>query len=273
MRPSRLLTMSGAISLIIASSASAVLVGTARAATVSPCGPGATTGVSSCSYTSAGQDTFTVPEGVYSADFTVDGAQAVSVSGSTSGALGSVVSAVLKVLPGETFQVNVGGASVANVSLGGGSSSVSVGSSSLGAKVMVAAGGAAQSGNNYVTQAAKLQRSAADAHAGNGEVSVSWARPTSLTATPAVIGLSGLDLYLFNLSATLTDASGPVAGQQITFTSGSTQLCTATTNAEGTASCSATMSLLSIVLSLGYTASFAGDANDQSASASAGLIG
>lgn len=203
MRPSRLLTMSGAISLIMASSASAALVGTARAATASPCGPGATTGVSSCSYTSAGQDTFTVPEGVYSADFTVDGAQAASVSGSTSGALGSVVSA----------------------------------------------------------------------HAGNGEVSVSWAQPTSLTATPAVIGLSGLNLYLFNLSATLTDASGPVAGQQITFMSGSTQLCTATTNAEGTASCNATMSLLSIVLSLGYTASFAGNANDQSASASAGLIG
>jgi hypothetical protein len=265
--------MSGAISLIMASSASAAFVGTAQAATASPCGPGATTGVSSCSYISAGQDTFTVPEGVYSADFTVDGAQAASVAGTTSGPLGSVVSAVLQVLPGETFQVNVGGVSVANVSVGDGSSSVSVGSSSLGAKVVVAAGGGAQSGSNYVAQAAKSQRSAADAHAGNGEVTVSWAQPTSLTATPAVLGLSGLSLYLFNLSATLTDGGGPVAGQQITFTSGSTQLCTATTDAEGTASCSATMSLLSIVLSLGYTASFAGNANDQAASASAGLIG
>ncbi|MGD0558624.1 MAG: hypothetical protein ABSA93_27055 [Streptosporangiaceae bacterium] len=267
--------MSGAISLIMASSASAALVGTAQAATASPCGPGATTGVSSCSYMSAGQDTFTVPEGVYSADFTVDGAQAASVAGTTSGPLGSVVSAVLQVLPGETFQVNVGGVSVANVSVGDGSSSVSVGSSTLGAKVLVAAGGTAQSasGGNYVTQTAKSQRSAADAHAGNGEVTVSWAQPTSLTATPAVLGLSGLSLYLFNLSATLTDGGGPVAGQQITFTSGSTQLCTATTDAEGTASCSATMSLLSIVLSLGYTASFAGNTNDQAASASAGLIG
>jgi hypothetical protein len=265
MRPSRLLAMSGAISLLMAGSTSVAFTAVAQAATASPCGIGATAGISSCVYASAGPATFTVPPGVYNAYFTVDGA------GNQAAGPGSQVSAVVNVQPGQTYQVNVGGADVA-----AGSSDVSVDSSGGETEVLVATGGGAQSGSDYITAAAKSSQTVADARTGNGEVTVSWPRsaaPTTLTATPAVVGLSGLSLYLFNLSATLSDASGPVAGQQITFMSGATELCTATTNADGTASCDATASLLSIVLSLGYTASYAGSADYQSASASAGLIG
>jgi len=265
MRPSRLLTLSGVISLLMASAAFA---GTAQAATALPCGSGVLAGISSCVYDSAGPATFTVPAGVHSAYFTVDGA------GNAAAGSGNQVSAVVNVQPGQTYQVNVGGAEVA-----GGSSDVSVAWSGGNTKVLVATGDGTQSGD-YISAAAKSSQTVADARTGNGEVTVSWPRaaaltatPTTLTATPAVVGLSGLSLYLFNLNATLSGASGPVAGQQITFMSGATELCTATTNADGTASCSATASLLSIVLSLGYTASYAGNTDYQSASASAGLVG
>ncbi len=93
---------------------------------------------------------------------------------------------------------------------------------------------------------------------------------TTLTATPAVAhialtggkgpGLLGLavNVYAFNLSATLTTADGPVAGQPIAFSVGSSQICTSTTDANGVASCQALTSALSIVLAGQYSATFAG---------------
>lgn len=97
--------------------------------------------------------------------------------------------------------------------------------------------------------------------------------PTTLTATPALIKIAGLRVYLFDLTATLSSPSGPVSGATISFTAGSTRLCTAVTDSAGTASCNALTSALPIVLSLGYQAKFAGDATYLPSSASAGLIG
>jgi hypothetical protein len=97
--------------------------------------------------------------------------------------------------------------------------------------------------------------------------------PTRLTGTPAIVQLSGLKLYLFALGATLTGPGGtPLSGQTITFTAGATKLCTATTGTDGTASCNASASVLWIVLSGGYRASFAGAGDYSPSSATAPLI-
>ena len=58
---------------------------------------------------------------------------------------------------------------------------------------------------------------------------------TSLTAAPQIAphGAVGLDVA----SATLTSGGTALSGQTITFTDGSLQLCTATTNTKGTATC------------------------------------
>ena len=148
--------MFGVLSLIMAGSTSAAL-----AATVSPCGADGTTGPSSCTYTTVGPDTFTVPAGVYRADFAVDGAEAAA------GTPGSQVGARLNVVPGETFHINVGGVA--------GGSDVSTGS---GAPVLTAGGG--------------------DVHAGDGQVTVTWT-PVATVPSPPVISIPGLDLNLGTL--------------------------------------------------------------------------
>jgi hypothetical protein len=81
---------------------------------------------------------------------------------------------------------------------------------------------------------------------------------TTLSASPALLQLDGLKLYLLTLNATLTDAAGPVAGQMVVFTAGSTTICSAMTAANGTATCSGLASILSIALGAGYTATYAG---------------
>jgi IPT/TIG domain len=96
--------------------------------------------------------------------------------------------------------------------------------------------------------------------------------PTTLTATPAIVELFGLKVYLFGLNGTLRTSAGPVAGQTITFKAGSTVLCSAITAANGTASCNAITSVLSIVLSLGYNATYRGTADYLPSSAKAALI-
>jgi hypothetical protein len=98
------------------------------------------------------------------------------------------------------------------------------------------------------------------------------AAPTTLKVSPAVLKISGLTLYLFNLSATLNDATGPIAGQTIRFTVGSTFICSAVTAPNGTASCSGTAKILSIVLRLGYTASYGGNSAFRPSTATAGLV-
>jgi DNA-binding beta-propeller fold protein YncE len=95
--------------------------------------------------------------------------------------------------------------------------------------------------------------------------------PTKLTATPAV--LAGLNLYLFNLTATLTGPSGPISGQTISFSAGSTAVCSAVTGANGTASCSGLAQALSILGAGGYTATFAGSDGYLGSTAMAGLFG
>jgi hypothetical protein len=102
--------------------------------------------------------------------------------------------------------------------------------------------------------------------------------PTTLVAYPAVLQLSPLRISITNLSATLTTTAGntPIAGQTIRFVSGSTTLCTATTDANGFAKCPSVPlgATLNVLLSLGYTAVFDGTAAGlQPSSAKGSLIG
>jgi hypothetical protein len=96
---------------------------------------------------------------------------------------------------------------------------------------------------------------------------------TKLTATPAIAELlPGVHLYLFQLNATLTFGGAPLAGKTINFAVGNTAICSANTNALGTASCSGTGSALQIVLGIGYKATFAGGGGYSPASAHAQLL-
>lgn len=97
---------------------------------------------------------------------------------------------------------------------------------------------------------------------------------TSLTASPAIVQIFPPMPYAGMLTATLTDldTGQPVPGQAVTFTTGSTQLCTSTTNAQGVAVCSALLALPLIILNGGYTATYAGDANHQPATAHGAVI-
>ena len=95
------------------------------------------------------------------------------------------------------------------------------------------------------------------------------AAPTKLTASSVLASLLG-----GGLSATLTrtDTSAPVAGQTIVFSIHGKTICTVTTNAKGTATCSSVLALLAATLNLGYDASYAGTVNFAAASATAKLV-
>jgi spore coat protein U-like protein len=99
--------------------------------------------------------------------------------------------------------------------------------------------------------------------------------PTTLKAAPALVQLSGLRLNLFNLSATLTNkfTHAPIEGAAIAFSAGKTAICTATTDATGTAKCNGSTSALSIVLGLGYKATYLGDSTYLGSTATGALIG
>ncbi|MWA07748.1 hypothetical protein [Streptomyces sp. BA2] len=93
------------------------------------------------------------------------------------------------------------------------------------------------------------------------------AEPTALTAGRASLRLAGDTLRVTGLSATLTSKGSPVSGQTITFTNArrTTTLCSAATDANGVASCAATITgtpfsnarLALNLLGHGYTATFA----------------
>ena len=86
---------------------------------------------------------------------------------------------------------------------------------------------------------------------------------TTLVANPAIAWvMPGLTVYFPQLSATLTLAStgAPVAGAEIVFSVGMQVVCTAITDANGYAACGGVAEGAAAVLNLGYTASFAGDA-------------
>lgn len=98
--------------------------------------------------------------------------------------------------------------------------------------------------------------------------------PTAITSRPAVARVSQMpELYLFELEASLGSALGALAGEPVTFSAGDTELCTAQTDANGTATCDALLSAADVVLAGGYTASFAGDELHAAASGAGALIG
>jgi hypothetical protein len=67
---------------------------------------------------------------------------------------------------------------------------------------------------------------------------------------------------LFQAGATLTSGGQPVAGETVVFSVGGTRLCSATTGANGKASCGVgLLGELGVILAGGYTARFAGDGN------------
>ena len=67
-------------------------------------------------------------------------------------------------------------------------------------------------------------------------------------------------LTLFTLSATLRNAltGAPLANQPVTMTAAGAPVCTAITDRAGTATCAGFGAALSVVASLGYTATFNG---------------
>jgi PKD repeat protein len=99
---------------------------------------------------------------------------------------------------------------------------------------------------------------------------------TALAASPALLQLQGLRLYLGNLNAKLTrsSTSAPIAGEVVRFFAGSTQVCQATTNSSGVASCGGLLPTgVQVTLSLGYKAVFAGDSRYLGSSATGSLLG
>jgi hypothetical protein len=96
--------------------------------------------------------------------------------------------------------------------------------------------------------------------------------PTSLHAEAALVKLSPLGLPLGQLKATLTSPNGPLAGRTVVFKIGALTACVSTTNVDGTATCNALRYVVQLTLNLGYSATFAGDANYLPSSATAGII-
>jgi hypothetical protein len=101
--------------------------------------------------------------------------------------------------------------------------------------------------------------------------------PTALTATPAIIQLSPLHIYLFTLNATLTSqVTGAVlANQSVVFKAGTTTLCTTKTNSSGVATCkgsSGVNGIIKVIEADGYNVSFAGTADYLLSSAKAPLV-
>ncbi len=98
-------------------------------------------------------------------------------------------------------------------------------------------------------------------------------RTTSLTAAPVFLGLSPWLLPKAVLRATLTGNGRAIAGYPVSFTTGKTVLCVATTDAQGVATCDANAQRLALTLNGGYVAGYAGDANNTASSARGNLIG
>ena len=84
---------------------------------------------------------------------------------------------------------------------------------------------------------------------------------TVLAVDPVILRISPLGVPLGKVTArlSLADPALPLAGHTITFTTGSTSLCTATTAADGTATCRLSLAaLLTTIFGGGYQAAFAG---------------
>jgi hypothetical protein len=107
-------------------------------------------------------------------------------------------------------------------------------------------------------------------------VTVIGRQATVLTAYPALLRLSWptlIPIKTTEASALLVDAAtSPVAGKVITFRAGATTLCSATTGADGVASCKY-HNVLAALLAGKTTATFDGDALHEGSTAAAPLIG
>ncbi|MFI0715588.1 IPT/TIG domain-containing protein [Streptomyces inhibens] len=108
----------------------------------------------------------------------------------------------------------------------------------------------------------------------NGFTYVLPVHATSLTATPALAKLFPPHVYFPFLTATLKDVvTGlPVAGQTITFSTGSQVLGTAITDAQGTARLDETLTFPLILANGGYDAKFAGTGTLLASTAHAGVM-
>ena len=96
---------------------------------------------------------------------------------------------------------------------------------------------------------------------------------TVLTGTPQ-ISINPLKIILPSVQATLKTAAGvPIAGQTITFTAGSTTLCSTTTSSAGVATCTPPLlDEVDIILNLGVHESFGGNSIYEPSSASTSII-
>jgi len=97
-------------------------------------------------------------------------------------------------------------------------------------------------------------------------------RATNLSADAALVKLLPLGLPLGQLKATVTSSLGPVAGAPVVFKVGANTVCTSTTDASGVATCNAASQILALTLNLGYTATYAGDANFIGSTQKAGIL-
>jgi hypothetical protein len=98
-------------------------------------------------------------------------------------------------------------------------------------------------------------------------------QPTTITGQ-SQISLNPLAVNIGIVTATLTSSGGtPLGGQTVVFNAGNTVLCTSTTNASGVASCSLAIGdELAILAYLGYSQSFAGNADYLASSSHTALI-
>jgi hypothetical protein len=102
---------------------------------------------------------------------------------------------------------------------------------------------------------------------------------TNLTASAVVTTQAYLNSHadvhgsVGDLNATLTWAHGAIAGQTVTFTTGTTPLCTAVTDVDGKATCNGASQLATIIANGGYTVTYAGNGNFLGSSARAGTQG
>jgi hypothetical protein len=95
-------------------------------------------------------------------------------------------------------------------------------------------------------------------------------------ATTRLVAARVLGPQPLMLSATLTNArtSAPLAGQTIVFKARKVPLCTATTNAQGIATCDLRrrpLEALAVVVNLGYEVTFAATSDYQGSAGSARL--
>ena len=99
---------------------------------------------------------------------------------------------------------------------------------------------------------------------------------TTLTVPPVIRVLSQPLLKLaipFEARLVRSPGGQPLAGRTITFVTGGQRACSAVTNAQGVAKCTATLpSLLGVLLGLGYTAVFDGDTTYAGSSGKGALI-